>query len=109
MSEVSRINIERSYFTGAVAVYLSDTDQKTRHELVATEIIMKPIDLGDLVAPSFTVPTAAMQALMNELWVAGFRPAENLNSTQGKVETMQAHLNDLRTLLFKKSGIGGAG
>ena len=44
-----------------------------------------------------------LQSLMDELWTVGIRPTEGTGSA-GSLAATQAHLNDMRALVFKQYG-----
>lgn len=47
---------------------------------------------------------AEAQLLMDSLWEAGIRPAAGSGST-GQIAAVQAHLEDMRSLAFAKTGV----
>jgi len=57
---------------------------------------------GVLGEPSFHLTLEAAQRLMDELWRCGIRPTEE--GTAGQVAAMQAHLQDMRKLVFDLIG-----
>ncbi|MCG8381829.1 MAG: hypothetical protein MJA28_06375 [Gammaproteobacteria bacterium] len=57
------------------------------------------IDPGEHVEPVMTVDHDTVQHMMDELWGLGFRPSAGVSST-GQIEAMQAHLDDMRKLVF---------
>lgn len=48
--------------------------------------------------PAFTLSFESAQRLMDELWRCGIRPTEE--GTAGQVAAMQAHLQDMRRIVF---------
>lgn len=50
--------------------------------------------------PLMTLQPDEAQELMDELWRAGIRPGEGSGSS-GQMAAVQAHLNDMRALVFK--------
>ena len=48
--------------------------------------------------PAFTLSFESAQRLMDELWRCGIRPTEE--GTAGQVAAMQAHLQDMRKIVF---------
>jgi hypothetical protein len=49
--------------------------------------------------PTMMLDPTAIQELMNELYLLGFRP-KNMPDETGKVEALEAHLKDLRDILY---------
>ncbi len=54
--------------------------------------------IGMLREPTLTLSLESAQRLMDELWRCGVRPTEE--GTAGQVAAMQAHLQDMRKLVF---------
>lgn len=54
--------------------------------------------LGSLREPTLKVSYEAAQRLLDELWRCGIRPTEE--GTAGQVAAMQAHLQDMRRIVF---------
>jgi len=55
------------------------------------------------IEPTFTLPEEAAQKLFNQLWNEGFRPKDGTGNS-GHIAAMQAHLEDMRLLVFKPKG-----
>jgi hypothetical protein len=53
------------------------------------------------VDPTFCLSMDDAQALMDDLWHAGLRPTEGSGSA-GALAATQRHLEDMRTLVFKR-------
>jgi hypothetical protein len=60
-----------------------------------------PINKGISCNPTFSLSMGAAQALMDDLWNVGLRPTEGTGSA-GSLAATQRHLEDMRTLVFKK-------
>jgi len=67
----------------------------------AEPIIMQERDGGMYKEPSFVLGNDIAQVLMDDLWDAGLRPTEGTGSA-GALAATQRHLEDMRTLVFKK-------
>ena len=63
---------------------------------------MKEEDDGLKHFPTFTMEMEVAQGLMDDLWRAGLRPTEGTGSA-GSLAATQKHLEDMRTLVFKKT------
>ena len=59
-----------------------------------------PRDEGALIEPCLELDHDAAQQLMNELWKIGIRPKDG-SGTVAHVDSMKAHLEDMRRLVFK--------
>lgn len=57
-------------------------------------------DSGKQPTESFVLSHDAAQELMNSLWECGLRPGQGAGSA-GQLETMKAHLEDMRKIAFK--------
>lgn len=53
------------------------------------------------IHPSFSLNPKSVQELMDELWRCGYRPSEGAGSA-GQLSATQAHLEDMRKLVFDK-------
>ena len=58
----------------------------------------------DICPPPVTLEPDAAQKLMDDLWDCGLRPSEGSGSA-GQLAAVQKHLEDFRTMLFKKMGV----
>lgn len=58
-------------------------------------------DPGCVPVPSFSLDFRQAQSLMDQLWQCGLRPSEGTGSA-GALAATQKHLEDMRTLVFKK-------
>jgi hypothetical protein len=65
---------------------------------VATSLIMTPQDEDADFPPLMAMSQDMGQQLMDQLWECGLRPSEGA----GQVAAVQAHLADMRALVFKK-------
>lgn len=57
-------------------------------------------EAGMEMRPAMMISRDDCQALMDELWHVGIRPSEGTGSA-GSLAATQAHLNDMRALVFK--------
>lgn len=55
---------------------------------------------GKYPTESLVITQDTAQELMNSLWECGLRPAQGAGSA-GQLETMKAHLEDMRRIAFK--------
>jgi hypothetical protein len=69
-------------------------------DYVAEPLVMKAMTVC-VSDPTFTLDKDKAQTLMDDLWQAGLRPTEGSGSA-GALAATQRHLEDMRTLVFKK-------
>lgn len=93
------LRVERSAATRTMRIYISDRDNTFYAE---------PVTLTQMV-PGAVIPIAAsvaeddVQALVDDLWRAGYRPSEY--GGEGQVEAMKDHIGDLRTTTDRLFGL----
>lgn len=63
-----------------------------------------PLERGRASDPAIILDYHEAQRLMDDLFAGGLRPSEGSGSA-GALAATQSHLNDLRTLLYHKTGI----
>lgn len=73
---------------------------------VAAPLELSEYKRGALIQPTARLSRSAMQGLFNELWRAGFRPADGTGNS-GHVEALKYHLEDMRRLVFVTTGSNG--
>jgi len=56
---------------------------------------------AESMRPTLSISETSAQRLMDELWDCGLRPTEGSGSA-GAMAATQKHLEDMRTLVFKK-------
>jgi len=71
----------------------------TQGKYVVTDVIFKERKEGDYINPSFNLDSNNTQQLMDQLWVAGFRPSEGSGSA-GALKATENHLQDMRNIIF---------
>ncbi len=55
------------------------------------------------IEPCITIDSKTeLQELMDDLWSSGLRPSARANEYKAQLGSMRDHLNDMRTLVFKK-------
>ena len=68
---------------------------------VATSVTITRHTVGERVEPMLRLGIQQAQQLTDELWQCGLRPTEGAGSA-GAMAATQRHLEDMRTLVFKK-------
>jgi len=66
------------------------------------------MEIGTPTPPTLEVFNGDFQALANDLWREGFRPADAMGSA-GELAATRRHLEDFRTIVFNKAKIGVPG
>lgn len=67
----------------------------------ANNVTLEEISEGSMIPILTTLDYEDAQTLMDDLWNAGLRPTEGSGSA-GALAATQRHLEDMRTLVFKK-------
>lgn len=67
-------------------------------------MVMKEVDPGDVMDPTFCISMTEAQTLMDDLWNAGLRPTEGSGSS-GSLRATEKHLADMRKIAFKRLSI----
>lgn len=90
MDKVSIILCERDYSSNCIASIAEPV-----------KFVMKRHEPGTLITdPTIDLSYQEARQLMDALWQAGVRPSEH-KSTSGEVRRLEAHLEDMRKLVFK--------
>lgn len=97
MDRVDLLICERDYTTNKIGAIAKRVD-----------LVMVPHVPGSLVSES-TLSLAATEAvnLMNALWGAGVRPSD-FKSPNGEINRLEAHLADMRKIVFEPSSTAAA-
>jgi hypothetical protein len=95
------IHAGRDIRTGGFALYIYQErrDRREDHMLLGDEGYTKH-EPGDYAEASAYLSKHEAQRLVSELWAAGVRPEDW--GTEGQVQALSAHLEDMRTLVFKE-------
>lgn len=70
---------------------------ESRRYAQVTNLVLKTLEEGELLEPTFRLRHENVQALMDELYRAGVRPSEQ--GTAGELAATKAHLKDMRALV----------
>lgn len=98
----ARIRAQSAPWGNGVELHIASADGKSE----VRKIVMGPIDGEGMVSdPTFRLPRADAQTLMDDLWQAGLRPTEGTGSA-GALRAVERHLEDMRTLVLK--GVAGS-
>lgn len=71
-------------------------------EYVSQPLTMTTVSRGQYVHPTASLTQEAMQGFFDEMWKAGFRPADGTGNS-GHIDALKHHLEDMRQLVFKHS------
>jgi hypothetical protein len=96
-----RININMAHRLPSGVVY-GDVGAPLKRS-VATSIVyteVEPDDMQPMDSPLLSLMLPDAQALMDELWQAGVRPANGEGST-GQLAATETHLKDMRAIAFE--------
>lgn len=89
----------RDDWADGVAIYMRK--RTADGDSVASSVLMTPHEIGTRVDPMLHLSIHEAQQLVDELWQCGLRPSEGSGSA-GAMAATQKHLEDMRTLVFKK-------
>lgn len=97
----------RSYFEPVrqaypVAIFLDWPDGRAS---VATNFALDEYEPGEIVEPTLQDGRQFLQAALGCAWELGLRPA-GFEDTRESMKATQAHLQDLRALVFKRTPKG---
>lgn len=93
--------LESRPFARGVYLYVAqESDQGLRHVQITLTVADQPLRDGFMVPESAFLTERDCQDLMNELWRLGIRPA-NGQGAGAHVEAINAHLQDMRRLVFE--------
>lgn len=81
------------------AYELAFFSKQGKQSFVASPLELKEYKQGTLIQPTARLSRGAMQGLFNELWRAGFRPADGTGNAS-TVDALHYHLEDMRKLVF---------
>ena len=102
-----RTGIQRNISNNSIDLYIirEEPMRSGRPAMIATEFILETIQEGEMYNPlvNFTPEEAAH--LMDELWNAGVRPSNGAGSN-ATLDAKDAHLEDLRRLVFESKSAG---
>lgn len=73
------------------------------HYSCAEQVVMTDRSDGEMVTPAFSLEPKAVQQLMDDLWMCGYRPSEGTGSA-GQLSAVEYHLEDMRKLVFQDKG-----
>ena len=94
---------ERPIWSDTLDLYGKQTIDGKVHALVAEGVKLVEAEQGGLWPRFISLPLmwSDGQSLFDALWAAGYRPNGG-ESSVAHVASMKAHLEDMRTLVFKK-------
>lgn len=94
---------ERSFVRNSIGIHFAAKDYMGKY-WYANPCEFEQVDeesIGSHKEPVIYLAMGDAQALMDELWRAGVRPTEQLNS-MAAIEAVKYHLEDMRKLVFGK-------
>ena len=65
-------------------------------------LVMSKIERFENISPTISIDDKSeLQDLIDDLWSMGLRPSARADEYKAQLHTMNNHLNDMRTLVFK--------
>lgn len=98
-----RFHLQRQIITGKIDLHISDRFG-TQGFALARNITFQEMDEntgGEVIPPLLQLKEAEAQHLADALYEAGIRPSQAAGSA-GQLAAVQFHLEDMRSLVFKK-------
>ena len=102
-----KVLVDRSPSMAAVYIYIVETDANDRIIKQAKPVDIKMEDIPDEMielTPTFKFPlskgTSFLEGLSKALQEIGFR--DKTSDRDGEIKRLEAHLDDMRTLVFRK-------
>lgn len=92
------IRCQREVWTNKIAVRMGINHQDGT-VTIARSPIMTNVSLGESVQPTLELSQDEAQMLMDELFAAGIRPSEGMES-MGQLAAVQKHLEDMQKIAF---------
>lgn len=84
-----------------IGLYFTLIDNNEHYETVLVK--KKKIGRFENIKPTVSVDNKSeLQDLIDDLWSMGLRPSARSDEYKAQLCTMRDHLNDMRTLVFKK-------
>lgn len=93
--ENTKIRAINAPWYGGIEILIKQGDHYVKN------IEMVRIPDGAIVEPSLRLDYEEAQLLMDDLWHSGVRPSEGIGNA-GQLKATEKHLEDMRTLVFKK-------
>ena len=85
-------------------IELRIVDYETQY--VAEPIVMRKVDVGEMIPVAMHMEPRTAQALMDQLWDCGLRPTEGTGSA-GALAATERHLRDMQRLAFHALKVEG--
>ena len=95
---------EHSFIRDRVELVVIERHSDELHVGAHMQLLMKHQDTSVVSDPTVSLPREDMQQIMNELWRIGMRPNNGAGGV-AHVEAIEAHLADMRRLVFHNQGI----
>ena len=88
-------------FDGMYSLFFTDKNGGKR--AVARRLVFDTSEDHTLMQPTASIESKeGFQELFDDLWNMGLRPSARSDEYKAQLATMNNHLNDMRTLVFKK-------
>lgn len=84
-----------------VGLYFTSNEGGKRYKV--EPLILSETKQFEILEPAVSVDDKLeLQDLIDDLWSMGLRPSARADEYKAQLSTMRDHLNDMRTLVFKK-------
>ena len=92
-------------FMNTIGIYIEQIEGNKAFLAKPLEFNEEPAQIYAQQAPTIEVKSDTAQQLMDQLWTCGVRPTEGTGSA-GSLKATEAHLDDMRVIVFNKLGLG---
>lgn len=105
--------VNLKFMVNRVLHFNEDIEVRLGAEVGTGFMVAKPVEFegcaeGCYIEPLIRLSSEEARRLMDELWTAGVRPSTGDGSV-GQLAAVQAHLQDMRALVFQEQGAIKAG
>jgi hypothetical protein len=97
---IPRVRVAKGPWSPGLQVLISHNQPGNGGLFVAEPLTFKPAAAFEPLEPQLELDDTEAQSLMDQLWQCGIRPTEGTGSA-GAMAATQAHLADLRKLVFE--------
>jgi hypothetical protein len=99
MNRIKHINGGRNISCQSFDIYVSEDGGGKLH--IGKPVLFEEVPREEICDPTLKLTDEQANKLINDLWVAGYRPSSGVSST-GQIEATNKHLNDMRRIVESK-------
>ncbi len=99
MNKGIEIRGQKGFGTKSFCLFVDEIRNGTFYTVLPVE--MKKADQYEEQQPAIKISEEAAQILLNDLWLAGYRPSDGTGNV-GQLKATQNHLDDMRKITFDR-------